>query len=519
MGFLGSDMNDPQTAMNLAIAAGLIRGDVGGALQGGASAYQGAQDGLLKRQLLTEDLSLKRLAEQRAQQTFKMQQDAFYGTGDGGGQQMPGQPSIPPSAGGALGSGTFGMPIGGQQATAPQSNQSNIGAQLEQIRRMAIANVPGAKEQFEILKYKNDPQKQDAGAYYRNPVTGATQFLGDPKVGLSVDGNGNIVRMGGSGNIAGMAGDVAAAQARSNAAFDPVTVTPKGGTSPVMTSRLSVIDRANQAEMQIPPDVQRQRDAESLGPIGQDVKQADAALAEARRRMAPAAQIKGLEEAASAARRDYARRSQTAGVSGVELQSPATAKFNDSVATNEAGQVNEAYTKASAAKQSLPSLWQAQELLKGGTFTGMGSDAKLNVVRALSAIGIPVPESAANSQNFDATMSQIVGKNIKAVVGSNGISNSDVKFVQGMFGQRGQEANAIKYILDKAVESNFRDINGYNGMLPSLQANGGQSMLGEVKPPQAPAGAPTRIKNDADYAALPSGSTFVDPFGKTRRKP
>jgi hypothetical protein len=31
--------------------------------------------------------------------------------------------------------------------------------------------------------------------------------------------------------------------------------------------------------------------------------------------------------------------------------------------------------------------------------------------------------------------------------------------------------------------------------------------------------APTRIKGDADYNALPSGALFVDPFGKTRRKP
>mgnify|MGYP000098915467 CR=1 FL=1 len=31
--------------------------------------------------------------------------------------------------------------------------------------------------------------------------------------------------------------------------------------------------------------------------------------------------------------------------------------------------------------------------------------------------------------------------------------------------------------------------------------------------------APVRINNDADYAALPSGATFVSPDGKTRRKP
>lgn len=45
-------------------------------------------------------------------------------------------------------------------------------------------------------------------------------------------------------------------------------------------------------------------------------------------------------------------------------------------------------------------------------------------------------------------------------------------------------------------------------------------MREEAAPAAAPAaGAPVRIANDADYARLPSGATFVGPDGVTRRKP
>jgi hypothetical protein len=84
-------------------------------------------------------------------------------------------------------------------------------------------------------------------------------------------------------------------------------------------------------------------------------------------------------------------------------------------------------------------------------------------------------------------MAQIVGQNLKAIVGATNISNADVQFVKDMFGTRGQEAKAIKFLLDKAVENNFRAINGYNGMLPGIEAGGGQSILGKVEAPPKPA--------------------------------
>jgi len=216
------------------------------------------------------------------------------------------------------------------------------------------------------------------------------------------------------------------------------------------------------------------------------------------------------------------RQMKTAGISADGFVSgPTTAQdqFNKSLGEKNASQVDDAMTKALSAKQALPAIWNAKDILKAGTFNGMGADTKLNLVRSLSALGIPVPDSVANSQTFDATLAQIAGKNIKSIVGSQNISNSDVNFVRQMFGTRGQEANAIKFLLDKAEEANFRDISNYNGLSKSATGNGGQSMLGEITPPARPQGGATTISSDAEYNALPPGTLFTGPDGKSRRKP
>jgi hypothetical protein len=43
--------------------------------------------------------------------------------------------------------------------------------------------------------------------------------------------------------------------------------------------------------------------------------------------------------------------------------------------------------------------------------------------------------------------------------------------------------------------------------------------VGKSAPAEAPGGGPKRVASDADYNALPSGTVFIDPEGKQRRKP
>ena len=61
-------------------------------------------------------------------------------------------------------------------------------------------------------------------------------------------------------------------------------------------------------------------------------------------------------------------------------------------------------------------------------------------------------------------------------------------------------------------------LESFKGYLSDL-GNGYQPGKYQPQQSKAAAGAPSKIANDADYNALPSGATFIGPDGKTRRKP
>lgn len=147
--------------------------NLAGRLAMATQSYHGLRKDALQNKMLA-------LQEMRAQQMFEMQKDAYYGSPDGGtgaapaptiGLGMPGQSSIG-QTGVSSAPGQSGMPSPGG---LPQ--QSNLAAQLDRVGRMAIAGVPGAKEQLEILKYKNDPQVYAPGSLSVNRVTGQTTSI------------------------------------------------------------------------------------------------------------------------------------------------------------------------------------------------------------------------------------------------------------------------------------------------------------------------------------------------------
>lgn len=55
----------------------------------------------------------------------------------------------------------------------------------------------------------------------------------------------------------------------------------------------------------------------------------------------------------------------------------------------------------------------------------------------------------------------------------------------------------------------------YSNWLKTIDGQDSDIMPQDAKIPSAP----VKIKNNADYESLPSGTTFIDPFGKKRRKP
>lgn len=142
--------------------------NLAGRLAQAAQGYQGLRKEAVQNKIL-------QLQELRAQQQFEMQKDAYYGSpSDSMRSSIPSAMSTP----------SMGQPSGmaGQMPTSqlggmPSSPtsmapQSNLSAQLDRLGRMALAGIPGAKEQFEILKYKNDPQTYAPGSVSVNRMTG-----------------------------------------------------------------------------------------------------------------------------------------------------------------------------------------------------------------------------------------------------------------------------------------------------------------------------------------------------------
>lgn len=191
---------------------------------------QAQQDAALKRQMFQQEMRMKQLAEQRAQQQFKNQQDFYNGWGQSNGGS-PGQPQTGNGGGFTQQGNGIGMPQG-----VPQGNQ------LMMLEKAALAGVPGAKELFDIYKYKNEPQKLDQGATYENRVTGKREFM--PKVGEGIgpNGNGGYGELPGYGDsLASIEGKKAAAIETAKARLDPYIYTPKNAVNPILSNRASIM--------------------------------------------------------------------------------------------------------------------------------------------------------------------------------------------------------------------------------------------------------------------------------------
>jgi hypothetical protein len=132
-GLLGQGWNDPRSAAIMNLAGSMIRGDFGGGLIGANKGFQDAANANLQRADVAQQIGLRNIQLRQAQQQWEMMQPVYAkiaarlaGQGGtpvaGGAPADPSQPAIAPTAGGALGSGTFGIPVGGQSAAAPTTS-------------------------------------------------------------------------------------------------------------------------------------------------------------------------------------------------------------------------------------------------------------------------------------------------------------------------------------------------------------------------------------------------------------
>jgi hypothetical protein len=143
MGILGTSYDDPQTQGILALAGNMIRGDVGGGLLGYGQAVQAAQNALVDRADKMQQIGLRNIQLQQAQQQFGFSLPVYQlmaqkareqlggaGAGAGAAPSIASQPAIAPSPGGPLGSGLYGIDVGGQPASSANAvtgNSSGVG--------------------------------------------------------------------------------------------------------------------------------------------------------------------------------------------------------------------------------------------------------------------------------------------------------------------------------------------------------------------------------------------------------
>jgi hypothetical protein len=125
-GLLGEGWNDPKSSAMMALAGGLLQGNFGAGVVGASNAYQGMQDSLLKRKLMQQDIQQHDISLQQAQQQWDIMQPALKAwaaqSQSQGQPPVASQPAIAPSQGGGLGSGSYGIPTGGQSAVAPSAS-------------------------------------------------------------------------------------------------------------------------------------------------------------------------------------------------------------------------------------------------------------------------------------------------------------------------------------------------------------------------------------------------------------
>lgn len=247
MGLLDSmNLDDPQTMGLLSAAGSMFQASgpslmphsfgqvLGAGLSGGMGAYQGAQDRNQAQAMQVEKLKMLKLQEQRAQAQFKMQQDAYNGIGQPQPSSMMGD-AAQDGAGGAMVAGQP-QPVG---AVGTGGGMGGSAAKLDQLRRMAIAGIPGAKEMFDIYKYETEPQKLEQGSTYLDRRTGSERTMPKLDNGITMrpDGSAGYVP-GYAASVAEQAGLTTDAQEKAKANYNTTTLNLPGGPRLVSNAQL-----------------------------------------------------------------------------------------------------------------------------------------------------------------------------------------------------------------------------------------------------------------------------------------
>lgn len=452
------------------------------------------QDNALKRKMAV-------LAEQRAQAMFKMQQDAYAG--------IPGASmGATPSAGGGGASGAdpaSGLLSGGSGAPVAGLGGGDTNAQLVRLEKMAIANVPGAKEAFEIYKYRSDPQQLQPGTFSQNRVTGAREYIPDVKTGMGFGPQG-MYALPGSGVIAQMEGDKQGAIERAKAGLDLVEVPDGQGGTQKMTRAQAVQLLGGQGggqpvNRQIPSVGTGQPSAMDMARIQADIQRTG--------NPNPTINFSGSASPAPAQRWGASLTADQKDAQEVaQARSLETVRSGAKAGTD---RIMGGYDNARSAVDSLTSTSEARKSLVGGSFVGTGAETKLMISKALQGLGFDVaPDKATNTDYLQATLGQGILNKAKTL-GANPTDN-DARIIRSIVGSIGTDPNALNKLLDHQDLMSNRAIDSHNKNYGDAKSRGFDAGfdLTVDRPKPAASAAKTASLADITETARRSGKSTAE---------
>jgi hypothetical protein len=227
---------------------------------------------------------------------------------------------------------------------------------------------------------------------------------------------------------------------------------------------------------------------------------------------------------------DYEINKASAGASRTNISVSTDKKYGEIFGAKIAEQDAAAIDAAKSSHDRIDSSRRVKQLLAQNPITGTGAGARLALEKAFVTAGII---DGTNVANTEALASNLASQTLDAIktsgLGSGqGFTDKDRIFLQeaksGRIEMNGMTLNRLADLNERAA---LKSIEKGNSVIRSLKGNKDMgdvvNRLEEIQIPSIPVSpktvSPIKIKNDADFNKLPSGATFIDPFGKKRIKP
>lgn len=456
-----------------------------------------AQMEALKMQMFTEELALKKLAEQRAQSQWGWQEKALKQAIEGGEaptqQTIPGQMSTPQMGG-------VDMFSQGTNITSPPqtvTSQPRPFNKLQNLELQSLAGVPNVNERFNMYKYGQEGVARKPGEVY-SMADGSTQF-GPPSIDKNMqlvpDGKGGYTVRPATGAIEAV-NALSKADAMGKGETDFISV-PGGPNEPPRLMSKSEYARSrmlgttsptppqgeqlpfNQGNAEVSPEILRaiQQDAaKNGGPAPTVILNSKPGT---RLELAP-----GQQRTPAAYRPSNAQPSRFGtGLSPNEQDS-------SKLALDAAGDVNKSWLKTSheptqqagqVAQGMIENTMVARNALKAMGGGGWGTETKAAGAAILSAMGVAPKNAemfAANAQVFQGKAMERLWTTLNAAKGPQ--TEGDANRANQTWAQLKNTPQANDFILDMAQAQAERDkakAAFYNSALPIATKSGDLSEI------------------------------------------